>query len=943
MVKCCRTYSYVVYVVRYNVPSPPEDPPKPGSTLNPVPHHQSSETQVIKSPVSAVTDSLSIPPSLHWVSPLRSLTFTGTELLFVSCYLLQSSNIVNIPWVHRYPVAPWTYKHILPFLLLALFVHVASHQASAPSILTPHTFIGFYDGLSESADRLQNLVQDVLGMYAWGLPLFPLPPPSLSISYDASRFLAQSQSRISNLDQPDNVDSPSRPTSDRASRPSRNPARSFLSRAYAGNPYQTYQTGGSRFGHLGFASRLSAAREDAPLFHSALNEYGEDDDEEERDREAADLFALQRSRRVAAASKLAESSETDPDGSRGSLDQSEDASHQGQRYSQSGAPRRGIRSSWNGTKSTGGRGKGHGTIDEEAEEEPHDSGDRAIPHGFGGDPKMVDVGLDSHIEYDDPPASLTGDADVHDDSPPAFQKFTGGTDRDSFLLRRDSPQGSEYDEARRGSSDDDTLPATVPLAQGEIFKYDPFFAWLFLILLAALLSTFVLVWLHTTARKGMGDTIYTTLRASFHMLAVDTVVSVMVALLWLAALRSFARPLTGLIVIAVPVVMASFSIYALVSSFKGATKGASLQDRALRWASLVPAAACVIWVFLVVRARHSIRQAVEILEFSSRILAANSALVLLGFGCLVLIVVWTWMWMGMFTRIFLGGYFSKSMARFVISVSSWWLGVWFVLMYMWSVGVINSVQRATTAATVSQWYFHRMAAPAPSSNEIVSAAFGHAVTTVFGSICQQTFLALLVRTPLLVLPRSIANILEAISSRIIPTPISALTNPLTITYGAIHSQNLQTSARGLSRLEFLSPGRPTTTLTPHVFLSSLRGSRSPTLPYRLSKMLLYATRFIMATALGFAGWVMTAKQLRIAASDGMGLRGSAYAYVVGIIASFIGFSVMGAMENILSGIVDAAVICYGSEKLMRSGTGGYCMEAAHLFGERRGDDGRGLP
>ncbi|ROT39396.1 hypothetical protein SODALDRAFT_310837 [Sodiomyces alkalinus F11] len=762
----------------------------------------------------------------------------------------------------------------------------------------------------------------------------------------ASKFLAQSQSRISNLDQADNADSPFRPAPDRASRPSRNPAaRSFLSRAYAGNPYQTYQTGGSRFGHLGFASRLSAAREDAPLFHSALNEYGEDDDEEERDREAADLFALQRSRRVAAASKLAESSETEPDGSRGSLDQSEDAGHQGQTYSHIRGSRRGIRSSWNGTKSTSGRGKGQGTIDEEAEEDTHDSGALASPHGFGADPKMVDVGLDSHIEYDDPPASLTGDADADaDESPPAFQKFAGGAERDSFLLRREPPQRSMYDEARRGSSDDDdALPATVPLAEGDIFKYDPFFAWLFLILLAALLSTFVLVWLHTSTRKGMGDTIYTTLRASFHMLAVDTVVSVMVALLWLAALRSFARPLTGLIVIAVPVIMASFSIYAFVSSFKGTTKGASFQDRALRWASVVPAAACVVWVFLVVRARHSIRQAVEILEFSSRILAANSALVVLGFGCLVLIVAWTWMWMGMFTRIFLGGYFSKSMAKFVISVSSWWLGVWFVLMYMWSVGVINSVQRATTAATVSQWYFHRMAAPAPSSNEIVSAAFSHAVTTVFGSICQQTFLALLVRTPLLVLPRSLAGILEAISSRIVPTPISALTNPLTITYGAIHSQNLNTAARGLSRLDFLSPGRPTTTLTPHVFLSSLRGSRSPTLPYRLSKMLLYATRFIMATALGFAGWVMTAKQLRIAASDGMGLRGSAYAYVVGIVASFIGFSIMGAMENILSGIVDAAIICYGSEKLMRTGTGGYCMEAAYLFGERRRDEGRGLP
>ncbi|KAM0272588.1 hypothetical protein ACHAQH_008646 [Verticillium albo-atrum] len=754
----------------------------------------------------------------------------------------------------------------------------------------------------------------------------------------ASRFLAQSQSRISNFGgQSDNGDSPPRQPSDRNARSTRNPgARSFLGRGYTGNPYGA---GGSRFGQLGFASRMSVAREDAPLFHSTLNEYREDDDEDERDRDAADLFALQRSRRVAAASKLAESTETDPDASRGSLDQNNEGSHS-RRY-QDRSIRRGIRSSWNGTKSASGRGRGQGAIDEEAEDVQRDAADRDSNHSSEGNPKMVDVGLDSQTEYDDPPASLTGELE-DDNSPPAFQKFQGKADRNKFMLRRESTNESEYDEQQEPGAESELMPATVPLAEGEIFKYDPFFAWAFLILLAALLSTFVLVWLHTSTRQGMGDTIYTTLHASFHMLAVDTLISVIVALFWLAALRSFARPLAGLVVIAVPIIMGTFALYAFVSSFKGSTHGASFQDRALRWASLVPAVSCVVWVFLVIKARHSIRQAVDILEFASRILAANSALLVLGFACLALIVVWTWIWMGMFTRIFLGGYFSKSLARFVIRVSSWWLGVWFILMYMWTVGVINSVQRATTAATVSQWYFHRMAAPAPSSNDIVMAAMGHALTTIFGSICEQTFLALMIRAPLLVLPRSLSNILEAISSRIIPTPIAALTNPLTITYGAIHSQNLQAAARGLSRMEFLSPGRPTTTLTPHVFTSSLRGSRSPTLPYRLAKMLLYATRFIMATALGFAGWVMTAKQLRIAASDGMGTRGSAYAYIVGIVASFIGFSVMGAMENILSGIVDAAIICYGSEKLMRNGSGGYCMEAAYLFGERRRDD-RDLP
>lgn len=140
-------------------------------------------------------------------------------------------------------------------------------------------------------------------------------------------------------------------------------------------------------------------------------------------------------------------------------------------------------------------------------------------------------------------------------------------------------------------------------------------------------------------------------------------------------------------------------------------------------------------------------------------------------------------------------------------------------------------------------------------------------------------------------------------------------------------------------MDFLSPQAPTTTLTPRAF-GSRRANYAPLLPYRLAKLLLHATRFIMATALGFAGWVMTARQLRITVPSGGGgggggFTGSAYAYVVGLVAAFIGWGVLGAMEGVLSAIVDAVVICYGSETRMAPGGGGYCMEAAYLFGDRR--------
>ncbi|PFH62001.1 hypothetical protein XA68_15543 [Ophiocordyceps unilateralis] len=539
----------------------------------------------------------------------------------------------------------------------------------------------------------------------------------------ASRFLAQSQSRLSNLGQPDG-DHPSRPNEWASSRPGRSqrdaaranqPSRNILSRGYGGNPYQQNGTG-SRFGHLGFASRISAAQE-APLFHSTLDEFREEDDEEEREREAADLFALQRSRRVAAASKLAESAESGA--SHASMGESATAAE----YPYpSHALARGIKSSWNGARSTHQhRRLSHDALTEDELHPPSSpDDDDAASHGPDGKGKMVDIGLESQEDGDgDPPESLLGGEAPADPSTPPFQSFKPASEREPFISKRSSVDSDPDSPRRRYYNETEAGQARNRSVEGELFKHDPFFAWIFLISLAGMMSTFILVWLHTSPRKSpVGDTIYTTLQKSFDMLAVDTIVSVFVSLIWLAALRSFVRPLVSVILVAVPVIMLSFSLYPFVSSFQGRTQGVSVQDSVMRWASLVPAGACVLWLWLVVKGRRAIQQAIEMLQFSSRILAQNPGLLAVGFGCLGLIVLWTWAWLAMFTRVFMGGYFSKSLVRFVIQLSSWWLGAAFILMYLWTLAVINAVHRATTAATVSQWYFHRNAGPVTSSRDI---------------------------------------------------------------------------------------------------------------------------------------------------------------------------------------------------------------------------------
>jgi Plasma-membrane choline transporter len=679
------------------------------------------------------------------------------------------------------------------------------------------------------------------------------------------------------------------------------------------------------------------------LFHSALDDFREEDDEEERERETADYFALQKSRRTFAPVRLEESSETDPEGSNASLDNSKD--DDGRALEDRGRGR-GIKSSWNGGgRSTRGRGRATETIGEEDLKD--EDGYRGTSEASSkGKERMVDVGLESTTEDDGPPDDLAIEM-PGDDSPPAFQTFRSGPKPGAIRLPTDSKHERDGNvETGRGAgariprppSSVETVPATIATALGEAPKHDIFWGSLYLICLGGLFATFVLIFLHTsTPTRNLGDTIYATLHASFHLFAVDTVVSIIVSLVWLALLRSFVRPLVHLILLAVPVILFSFSLYPFISSYKGASGEPSLQDKVMRWLSFIPGLFALIWLYTIYRGRHSLNKAIGILEFSSRILAANPALLGMGLATLAAVVVWTWMWLGMFTRVFLGGHFAQSFTKFIIDATSWWLAVYFVLMYIWTLSVISGIQRSTTAATVSQWYFHRNIVPSPTSREIVAAAFSHAITTLFGTICLSTLIALLIRLPLLLLPRRLMGVVTIFAYSFIPTPIAALTNPLTLTYAAIHSQPLHTSARGLSQMSFLTPQAPTTTLTPRSFNARNKQS-APLLPYRLAKLLLHATRFIMAMALGFGGWVATARQLRITVpGQSDTIRGSAYAYVVGLVASFIGWGVLGAMEGVLSGIVDASVVCWGSERGMAGG-GAYCLEAGYLFGEGRERD-----
>lgn len=218
--------------------------------------------------------------------------------------------------------------------------------------------------------------------------------------------MAQSQSRISFL-QPTQAD-----TEEASRNPLERPrvrhpgpsrfatSRPYLQRPSLGNPYQATASHLSQFP---FASRTSTAQ--APLFHSATDDFREEDDEVEREREAADFYALQRSRRQFGTTHLEESSETEEERSRTSEPDGDGRDVEERGFRRGG----GIRSSWRGGRASG-RGR-HPHVDMVGEEtDGSESNDRRDSETSSkGKGRMVDIGLDS-VLHEGP------DLDEHDDA-----------------------------------------------------------------------------------------------------------------------------------------------------------------------------------------------------------------------------------------------------------------------------------------------------------------------------------------------------------------------------------------------------------------------------------------------------------------------------------------------------------------------------------------------
>jgi hypothetical protein len=461
--------------------------------------------------------------------------------------------------------------------------------------------------------------------------------------------------------------------------------------------------------------------------------------------------------------------------------------------------------------------------------------------------------------------------------------------------------------------------------------------------MAGMFATSFMVWLGTeTPASGipLGDTIYSVLQSAFPLLISDAILAIGIALLWLILMRHSLQPFVYLLLLTVPISMFTLFLVPLIQSFRGQWDGDSFQDRAMRWGSIVPAIIGVWWTYKMWTQRQSIGSAVSVIALSGKIVKENQALVGVSFSVLGGFIAFTFVWVLMFSRVFLRSYtfvegstsdtviIADAGISWAIPASSWWLGAYYIFMFLWTWGVFSGIQRfsrhlifsdnrATTAATVSQWYFHRHSIPPGTpSKTIVLAAASHTFSTLLGTVCLSSFVSLVCRVPLLVFPRRITWWVQWFFFLIIPGPLINLVLPLTLTHASIRSVPLVVAAKFNSRLRVLDTDRG------HPFTS-----------YRMAKMILSAARLATALSMGIGGWVYGARQ-EILSGSPAGAVGSLYGYLVGMIAGAVGWVVVGGIEGAAGMVVDACFVCFAVDFEGGVDGIGHCREAWLAFGGR---------
>lgn len=424
-------------------------------------------------------------------------------------------------------------------------------------------------------------------------------------------------------------------------------------------------------------------RSEAPLFFSGADHLPDDP---EHDQEVQDLYTLQSSRRhfgAYASSTLDEDEEGD------GLGESSDSIPDPRRERARRSPLAVATKTW-----------GRGSVGSSSRvSTPTVTRSQRMDKGKD---KLEDIRLDDSIRLEMEPEMIDHSDMLSPDIPTNYATPSRSQPSDDIAIEipsRSYPNDSEYynrspSPSRMKSSRANFMPTETPtnMMHQSLSRsvpapvahpvldppiHDGVWKTLYLISLAGMFATGFLSWLQNDEHQlsKLVDTVHTAIHSHIHLLAVDSVIAVGVALVWMYMLRRFVKLLIYLLLVAVPIILFAMSLWPMIQSYRGKWDGSSSQDKAMRWVSIVPMCMSVMWVWMAYRGRNAMGRAIGIIQLSCKILGENPSLIVLSFGTLVGTVIFTWMWVGMFQSVFLYGHIirvggkSSNFAPKIMSIS----------------------------------------------------------------------------------------------------------------------------------------------------------------------------------------------------------------------------------------------------------------------------------
>jgi Plasma-membrane choline transporter len=319
---------------------------------------------------------------------------------------------------------------------------------------------------------------------------------------------------------------------------------------------------------------------------------------------------------------------------------------------------------------------------------------------------------DSQMSTDQPPEDLHVEVPLDDDDDDDNSESSRTSERlreapPAPIYQSEMPEQSFHSYPPRQPLPEDTLPRPVSAPPLSAPSHDSTWAAFYGLAMAGMFATAFMIWLGTEAPTNglpLGDTIYSTLHSAYPLLLSDAVLAIGIALLWIILMRHALQPFIYLLLFTVPISMFTLFLVPLIQSFGGRWEGDTFQDKAMRWASIIPALIGVWWTYKMWKGRHSLGRAVSIISLAGKVVTENQALVGFSFAVLGGFIAFTFIWVLMFSRVFLRNYKvvdggmsafdeADSVMSWAIPTSSWWLGAYFIFMFLWTWGVFSGIQR----------------------------------------------------------------------------------------------------------------------------------------------------------------------------------------------------------------------------------------------------------